>query len=78
VVALIVLGPRRLPHVARKLGNAVRELQQASNEFRHTLDEVTREPEIEPKTRFETVENSIIVGDKPLNSQESSEKYPAG
>ena len=29
VVALIVLGPRRLPELARRLGDGVRELRQA-------------------------------------------------
>jgi Tat protein translocase TatB subunit len=36
-VALIVLGPQRLPEVARMLGRAYGQLRRASEEFQHTL-----------------------------------------
>src|SRR5215813_1199721 len=37
VVALIVLGPQRLPEVARMLGRAYGQLRRASEEFQHTI-----------------------------------------
>jgi Tat protein translocase TatB subunit len=33
VVVLIVLGPQRVPEIARKIGQAVRFLRKASNDF---------------------------------------------
>jgi Tat protein translocase TatB subunit len=37
VVALIVLGPQRLPEVARMLGKAYGQLRRASEEFQQTI-----------------------------------------
>jgi Tat protein translocase TatB subunit len=36
-VALIVLGPQRLPEVARMLGRAYAQLRRASEEFQSTI-----------------------------------------
>ena len=36
-VALIVLGPQRLPEVARMLGRAYAQLRRASEEFQQTI-----------------------------------------
>jgi len=36
-VALIVLGPQRLPEVARMLGRAYGQLRRASEEFKNTI-----------------------------------------
>ncbi len=38
LVALVVLGPKRLPEVARKLGNWSAELRRAARDFRVGLD----------------------------------------
>lgn len=38
LVALIFLGPRRLPEYARKIGKVVADLRQTSNEFRQTWE----------------------------------------
>lgn len=37
VVALVVLGPQRLPEVARMLGRAYAQLRRASEEFQQTI-----------------------------------------
>ncbi|MCK5688791.1 twin-arginine translocase TatA/TatE family subunit [Myxococcota bacterium] len=37
VIALIVLGPRRIPELANQLGRAFRELRNASNELKSGL-----------------------------------------
>ena len=37
VVALIILGPQRLPEVARMLGRAYGQLRRASEEFQQTI-----------------------------------------
>jgi Tat protein translocase TatB subunit len=38
VVALLVLGPEKLPKVARQLGKGVRELRRAATDFQRTLN----------------------------------------
>ena len=37
VVALLVLGPKRLPEMARSLGRGMAEFRRASTELRNTL-----------------------------------------
>lgn len=37
VVALLVVGPRRLPELARSLGKGIRELRRAQDEVRKTI-----------------------------------------
>ena len=38
VVALLVLGPKRLPEVARSLGRGIAEFRRASTELRQSLN----------------------------------------
>ncbi|MER3447695.1 MAG: twin-arginine translocase subunit TatB [Candidatus Dadabacteria bacterium] len=38
LIALIVLGPKEIPKVARTLGRAMREFQRATDELRRTID----------------------------------------
>jgi sec-independent protein translocase protein TatB len=51
LIALIVLGPEKLPETARKIGNVVGELRRMSNgfqnEMRAAMDEISRPP-LEP------------------------------
>ncbi|MGH9885862.1 MAG: TatA/E family twin arginine-targeting protein translocase [bacterium] len=44
VVALLVLGPKRLPEIARSLGKGMAEFRRASNEFTRTLTASIDEP----------------------------------
>lgn len=37
-IALIVIGPRKLPELGRGLGRAMREFRQATNEFKSSLN----------------------------------------
>ena len=36
-IALIVIGPKKLPDLAKSLGRAMREFRKATNEFKETL-----------------------------------------
>lgn len=46
VIALIVLGPKRLPEMARNLGRGVREFRQAiSMDSHHDDDDLDRDDE---------------------------------
>ena len=42
VLALIVLGPRRLPEIGRQLGKALAELRRAKNEFTAQIEDEVR------------------------------------
>jgi sec-independent protein translocase protein TatA len=53
VIALLVLGPQRLPEMARKLGHGIREFKEAISTDSHDDDEPERlerkKPEREPE-----------------------------
>jgi TatA/E family protein of Tat protein translocase len=44
IVALLILGPKRLPEVARSLGRGMAEFRRASTEIRSTLTAPLEEP----------------------------------
>jgi len=39
VIALIVFGPQKLPHLARTLGRALAEFRRAADDFRRSIEE---------------------------------------
>ncbi len=39
IVALIVVGPARLPELARSLGRSVKELKRMADEFKETMED---------------------------------------
>ncbi|MGQ0792669.1 MAG: Sec-independent protein translocase protein TatB [Deltaproteobacteria bacterium] len=38
VIALLILGPKEIPKLARTLGRGMRELQRAKDDLRQTID----------------------------------------
>ncbi len=52
-VALLVLGPRRLPELARALGKGLAEFKRATRELQDSLDGTEPKPE-EPKADSES------------------------
>lgn len=48
VIALLVLGPKRLPEVGRQLGNGIRDFRAAINGERHGDEEEIDPPPYEP------------------------------
>ena len=65
-LALIVVGPERLPEVLQMVGKVMRELRMASNTVIRELTEVTEEPrrtirELDP---FQTGDSNVM---KPEN-----------
>jgi sec-independent protein translocase protein TatB len=49
IVALVVLGPTKLPQVARQVGKGLREFRRAASDLQNTFDEVAREAEREER-----------------------------
>jgi Tat protein translocase TatB subunit len=56
LTALIVLGPKEIPKVARTLGRAMREFQRVTDELRHTID---MEIENDQRTSAKPQENKL-------------------
>jgi len=57
VVALLVLGPEKLPEVARKVGNVVGELRRMSAGFQAEMRDALQEPlHLEPVEPGEPVD----------------------
>jgi sec-independent protein translocase protein TatA len=50
-IALIVIGPERLPEVMRTVGKILRELRLASNTVLHELTDVLNEPPAAPTAK---------------------------
>jgi Tat protein translocase TatB subunit len=50
VIALVVLGPKRLPEMARTLGKSLAELRRASTELRREFNDVANDARIDPPT----------------------------
>lgn len=72
-IALIFIGPKQLPEVARVVGRMLNELRRASDEltgsFVKTRDDVNREfKKVEKKV------SDIAINATNLNSKESSEE----
>ena len=70
VVALLVLGPKKLPEIARSLGRGMAEFRRASNEFTRTLSASLDEPPAEAKPKPSVPEakpatESAAPGPKP-------------
>lgn len=57
IVALIFLGPRKLPQIARTVGKMMAEFRNTTNEFKETWErEVNFEEEVKSFTNFESDE----------------------
>ncbi len=74
-LALIILGPKKLPEIARGLGKAMREFRRATDDMREQFEEETREL----KDATETLKEEVSFeeeGDEPTGGkgQESREE----
>jgi TatA/E family protein of Tat protein translocase len=65
-VALLVLGPKKLPEIARSLGRGMAEFRRASTELRNTLTAPLDEPPASPKPPAKT-ESKPDGGDPPAH-----------
>lgn len=74
VIALIFLGPRRLPDIARKIGKITAEFRGTANEFKETWQ---REVDFEEEAKafdVNTLEAEVVArGDVPINKGNSGE-----
>ncbi|MGD8519848.1 MAG: twin-arginine translocase TatA/TatE family subunit [Desulfobacterales bacterium] len=79
-IALIVIGPKKLPDLAKSLGRAMREFKRATSDFKETLS--MDEDLSDVKQAFDdigtdikdTVDFTATPKDKPSNNAETAEK----
>ncbi len=50
VIALLVVGPRRLPEVGRSIGRGIREFRKAQEEVQKTIQSALNEEPADPST----------------------------
>ena len=50
VIALIVIGPQKLPEIARSLGKGLAEFKRATDDFRQGVDEEAKASEDKERT----------------------------
>ncbi len=77
-LALIVLGPRKLPEIARALGKGIAEFRRATDELKEELRQV--EQEIEQSSPQATPDDDPFLAKKvetppsPTSTEESEKK----
>jgi len=78
VVILIVVGPKRLPEVARKLGRTMEMFRRAADEFKAQLMSMDQEPAPPPRedpSPYESYNNSTGSDGVPSAEASSGEAY---
>jgi sec-independent protein translocase protein TatA len=73
VILLIVIGPQKLPDLAKSLGKGLAEFRRATDDFKRNVEETAKEHEEKEKieqqsTVTETVQESV------KNTEEKKEK----
>ncbi len=68
-LALIILGPKKLPDLARGLGRAMREFRKATDEMKESFQEEARE--------LEQMRDTIVEGIDRAAEQEDWEEHVA-
>ena len=56
LIAILVLGPKEIPKIARTIGRGMRQLQRAKDELRQTLDKDFYDEEEDTKSTSEDQE----------------------
>ncbi len=64
VLALIVIGPKKLPEMARSLGKGLAEFKRASNDFRRSVEEEARAVEEKERLAAESAAKETPVPEK--------------
>ena len=64
LLALVVVGPKRLPGLARQLGKMVAEFKRASNEFKNQLETEMMNIELDERAKQQTEAAKALPVDK--------------
>ena len=75
VIALIVIGPNKLPELAKSLGKGLAEFKKASEDFQRNVQEEARKEEVEQLIKNKQTTESEHAAAEPskeaVNSDES-------
>ncbi len=72
VVALIVLGPTKLPEAARQVGKFVTEVRRISSGFQQEFREAVQDPIIEAEARARgSIESTKMAVNKPFQEMKA-------
>lgn len=74
VIALLVVGPKRLPEIARTLGRGFAEFRRTTEGFRESLDVDFREEETSHKDTRQWKEDAAPQGLKQIPAQEDEKE----
>ncbi len=64
VLALIVIGPKKLPEMARSLGKGLAEFKRASNDFRRSVEEEARAAEEKERLAKESTAKEAVESER--------------
>ena len=73
VVALIVMGPKKLPEMAKSLGKGLREFRKAADDLKEGVEKDLRPDQAKP-----SAEKNLIPPDQPAPSEGTSDNEAAG
>ncbi len=65
LLALVIVGPKRLPELARQLGKWTAEFKRASNEFKNQLETEMMNIELDERARKQTEAAKALPPEKP-------------
>ena len=78
VIGLLILGPKRLPDLARSLGRGLAEFRRASTDIRREFLDVAEEVKIDPSDLSLDESKQEPPEAKPSSEQEPREGSPEG
>jgi len=75
VIALIVIGPSKLPDLARSLGKGLAEFRRATDDFKRNVEDTAREQEEkEQLAKQGTIKPDEVNEEKVAEEQKEKEK----
>jgi Tat protein translocase TatB subunit len=74
VIGLLVLGPKRLPELARSLGRTLAEFRRASTDLRQEFADVSYETRLEPPAPKPAPDASAAAGEPPEGESPEAER----
>jgi TatA/E family protein of Tat protein translocase len=72
IIALLFLGPKKLPELAKGLGSAMREFQKARDDMMAEM----HKPHVEPTPTHTDAKKDIEVVATPVHSDEKKSESP--
>jgi Sec-independent protein translocase protein TatA len=65
LLALVIIGPKKMPGLARQLGKFLAEFKRASNEFKNQLETEMMNIELEERAKKPTDSPKVLPPDEP-------------